>query len=133
MSLVFGSASLTHTDGNEASGAEPSGSNGICPMDSDGTVPELATCVSSILPMLINAGMVDQQFAWPLLRVMSTPASSCAHMESAAMLLSLLHASNDQAKAAMDCTQQHGGHVLSESAVANIQAFMGGQLSKAGV
>lgn len=132
MSLVFGSASLAGSDRKDASGAHCSNGHELWPMECDGSVPELATHVSSILPMLIDAGMVDQQFAWPLLRVLSAPASSSAHVDGAAILLSLFRASNDQARSAMECTQKQGGRLLSESVLVNIQAFMGGHSSKAG-
>lgn len=133
LSLVFGSCGHNITNNNQGADAPATGSGqrGRETLTDSGSVLDIAVCVESILPSLVNMGMVDQQFSWPLLRVLSSPASCDEQREAAALLLSHFHASNEQARAAAEYTNPNDEDGLSEAAQAHIKAFIRGQAGKA--
>lgn len=133
ISLVFGSDQTNDAEGNEAVAIAASSLHSPLKPDETRGIPQLAKCVSSILPALINGGVVDQQFAWPLLRVLLTPASSSAQIEGAATLLTHFHATNEQIKTTMESAEQHGSHWLSGPALATLETFIAGHPTNAGV
>eukprot|EP00892_Ulva_mutabilis_P006660 jgi/Ulvmu1/4366/UM002_0091.1 len=97
-----------------------------------GCVLDTALCIDSILPTLINMGMVDQQFSWPLLRVLTAPVSCSAQQEAAAYLLAHFNASSEQAKLAAAFIDTIAVAKLSKRAQAHINKFVQGHLPRAG-
>lgn len=134
MSLLFGNVSCPDTD--SASHADTHAADGyeqdMDHLSMSGSILEVAKSIEHILPTLVNMGLVDQHFSWPLLRLVSTQSGCSSQREAAAFLLARFHATSDQARVAVEFTEPNGGHCLSKAAQAHMQTFIKGQFDSVG-